>query len=36
MGTTSRETYTISLGFSRADASSPDTTRDVMLYGSFL
>ena len=36
MGTTSRENYTISLGFSRADASSPDTTRDVMLYGAKL
>ena len=33
MGTTSRETYTISLGFSRADASAPDTTRDVVLCG---
>ncbi|CAK8675370.1 unnamed protein product [Clavelina lepadiformis] len=27
------ENYTFSLGFSRADASSPDTTRDVVLYG---
>ena len=33
MGTTSHEIYTISLGFSWADASSPDTTRDVVLYG---
>ena len=33
MGTTSHETYTISLGFSRADASAPDTTRDVVLCG---
>ncbi|CAK8676288.1 unnamed protein product [Clavelina lepadiformis] len=29
MGTISHENYTFSLGFSRADASSPDTTRDV-------
>lgn len=33
MGTTSHENYTISLGFSRADAGSPDSTRDVLLYG---
>ncbi|CAK8696582.1 unnamed protein product [Clavelina lepadiformis] len=33
MGTISHENYTFSLGFSRADASSPDTTRDVVLYG---
>ena len=33
MGTILRENYTVSLGFSRADASSPDTTRAVMLYG---
>lgn len=33
MGTTSHENYTVSLGFSRADASSPDSTRDVLLYG---
>ena len=33
MGTTSHDTYTISLGFSRADASSPDTARAAVLYG---
>ena len=33
MGTSSHENYTFSLGFSRADASSPDTTRDVVLCG---
>ena len=33
MGTASHEIHTISLGFSRADASSPDTARDAVLYG---
>lgn len=33
MGTASHDIYTISLGFSRADASSPDTARDAVLYG---
>ena len=33
MGTASHDNYTISLGFSRADASSPDTARDAVLYG---
>ena len=32
MGTASHENYTISLGFSRADAGSPDTARNAMLY----
>ena len=33
MGTASHDYYTISLGFSWADASSPDTARDAVLYG---
>ena len=33
MGTASHDNYTISLGFSRADAGSPDTARDAVLYG---
>ena len=33
MGTSLHENYTVSLGFSRVDASAPDTTRAVMLYG---
>ena len=33
MGTASHDDYTISPAFSRADASSPDTARDAVLYG---
>ena len=33
MGTSSRENYTASLGFSRADSGAPDATRDVALCG---
>ena len=33
MGTTPRENQTVSLGFSGADASSPDAARNAALYG---
>ena len=33
MGTAWHENYTVSLGFSRADGSAPDTARSAVLYG---
>ena len=33
MGTVRRENHTLSLGFSRADGSAPDTARAAVLYG---
>ena len=33
MGTGRHETHTVSLGFSRADGSAPDTARAAVLYG---
>ena len=33
MGTVRHETHTVSLGFSRADESAPDTARAAVLYG---
>ena len=33
MGTVRHENHTVSLGFSRADASAPDTARAAVLYG---
>ena len=33
MGTVRHENHTVSLGFSRADASAPDTARGAVLYG---
>ena len=36
MGTSLHENYTVSLGFSRADASAPDTTRAVVLCEALL
>jgi hypothetical protein len=33
MGTAWRDNYTVSLGFSRADGSAPDTARAAVLYG---
>ncbi len=33
MGTAEHEIYTLSLGFSRADRSTPDTARAAVLYG---
>ena len=36
MGTSLHENYTVSLGFSRANASAPDTTRAVVLCGALV
>ena len=33
MGTVRHENHTVSLGFSRADGSAPDTARAAVLYG---
>ena len=33
MGTVRHETHTVSLGFSRADGSAPDTAGSAVLYG---
>ena len=33
MGTAWHENYTVSVGFSRADADAPDTARAAVLYG---
>ena len=33
MGTVRHENHTLSLGFSRADGSAPDTARAAVLYG---
>ena len=33
MGTVWHENHTVSLGFSRADESAPDTARAAVLYG---
>ena len=33
MGTVRHESHRVSLGFSRADGSAPDTARGAMLYG---
>ena len=33
MGTVRHETHTVSLGFSRADRSAPDTAGGAVLYG---
>ena len=33
MGTVWHENHTVSLGFSRADKSAPDTARAAVLYG---
>lgn len=33
MGTVRHEIHTVSLGFSRADQSAPDTARAAVLYG---
>ena len=33
MGTARHEIHTVSVGFSRADESAPDTARAAVLYG---